>query len=116
MLKPADPPLVKKTEDEPIGDLLGQLVDDAEAYARAELRVAKAVARTKIDALKLPSILIAASLFFAQTALTVLAVCVALALAPFIGPVAAGFIAFLIFAGIAVALVWTGWTKLKDQL
>jgi Putative Actinobacterial Holin-X, holin superfamily III len=116
MLKPADPSPIKEGEEPPIGDLLGRLIDDAEAYGRAELNVAKARVEAKADALKLPSILIAASLFFAQSALTVLAVGVALALAPFVGPLAASFIAFLVFGGIAAALVWSGWTRFREEL
>ena len=116
MLKPADPPSVKKGEEPDIGDLLGRLIDDAEAYARAELKVAKAVAEAKVEALKGPSLLLAASLFFAQSALTVFAVGVALGLAPFIGPLAAGFIALLIFGGIAAALIWIGWSRLREIL
>ena len=116
MLKLADPPPPRKGEEQPIGELLGRLVDDAEAYARAEMNVVKAVAEAKVDALKLPTVLIAASLFFAQSALTALAVGVGLALAPFIGPVAASFIAFLIFGGAAGGLLWMGWTKLREQL
>jgi hypothetical protein len=116
MLKPADLPPGNRGEDPAIGDLLGRLVDDAEAYARAELKVARVIVEAKVDALKLPSALIAASLFFAQSALTVLAVGVALGLAPFVGPVAASFIAFLIFGGIAAALLWLGWTRLREAL
>jgi hypothetical protein len=116
MLKPADLPPGNQGEDPPIGDLVGRLVDDAEAYARAELNVWKAIAEAKIDAFKVPSVLIAASLFFAQSAVTVLAVGVALGLAPFVGPVAASFIAFLIFGGIAAALLWFGWTRLREAL
>jgi len=116
MLKPADPPPVKKGEEPPIGEVLGRLVDDAEAYARAELKVARAIAEAKVNALKLPSVLIAASLFFAQSALTVLAIGVALGLAPFVGPLAAAFIAFLVFGGIGGALVWIGWTKFREEL
>jgi hypothetical protein len=116
MLKPADSTPLKKGEEPDIGDLLGQLVDDAEAYARAELNVAKAIVEAKVDAAKTPSILFAASLFFAQSALTVLAVAIALALVPFVGPLAAGVVAFLIFSGIAAALVWIGWSRLQDIL
>lgn len=116
MLKPADPLPPKKDEEPPISETLGRLVDDAEAYARAELKVAKAVAEAKFDALKLPSLLIAASLVFAQSALTVLAIGVALALASFIGPLAASFIAFLIFGGAAGSLFWIGWTRFREEL
>jgi fatty acid desaturase len=115
MLKPVDPPPVKNGE-EPIGELLGRLIDDAEAYARAELKAVKAVAEAKVEAFKRPSLFLAAALFFAQSALTALAVAVAMGIAPFTGPVAAGVIAFLIFGGIAAALIWVGWSKLKEIL
>ena len=116
MLKPADHAPLKKGEEPPIGDILGRLIDDAEAYARAELNVAKAIAQAKIDALKIPAVLLAASLFFAQSALTVLAVGIALALVPFVGPLAAGLIAFLVFGGIAAVLTWLGWTRFREEL
>ena len=116
MLKPADHPQVKKGEEPEIGDLLGRLVDDAETYARAELKVARAIVEAKVDGLKLPSLLLAASLFFAQSALTVLAVAIAIALAPYIGPLAAGLVGFLIFGGIAAVLVWVGWGKVREIL
>jgi hypothetical protein len=113
MLKPTDPPPVKKGE-EPIGDLLGRLIDDAEAYGRAELKVAKAIAEAKLEALKRPSLLLAASLFFMQSALTVLAIAVAMGIVPFVGPIAAGLIVFLIFGGIATALIWVGWSRIRE--
>jgi divalent metal cation (Fe/Co/Zn/Cd) transporter len=116
MLKPPDPPSVKKGEEPEIGDLLGRLIDDAEAYARAELKVARAVAEAKLEAAKRPSLMLAASLFFAQSALTVLAVAVALALARFVGPLAAGVIACLIFGAIAAVLIRIGWSRLREIL
>ena len=116
MLRPPDLPPVKKGEEPEIGDLLGRLVDDAEAYARAELRVAKAIAEAKLEAAKGPALLLAASLFFAQSALTVLAVALAVALARFIGPLAAGVIAFLIFGGVAAVMIRVGWSRLRELL
>lgn len=115
MLKPVEP-APKKPEEPEIGELLGRLIDDAEAYARAELNVVKAVAEAKTNALRFPATLLAASVFFAQSALTVLAVAVALALATFVGPLAGGIIAFLIFGGIAATLLWMGWNRLWEQL
>ena len=116
MLKPAEPPHAKNGEEPEIGDLLGRLIDDAETYARAELKVARAVAGAKMEALKRPSLLLATAVFFAQSALTVLAVAVALTLAPFIGPLAGGLIGFLIFGGIAAILIRLGWTKVREIL
>ena len=116
MLKPADHAPLKNGEEPPIGDLLGRLIDDAEAYGRAELNVVKAITEAKVNALKIPAVLLAASLFFAQSALTVLAVGVAMALVPFVGPFAAGLIAFLVFGGIAAVLIWLGWARLREEL
>ena len=49
-----------------------------------------------------------------QSALTVLAVAVAMGIVPFVGPVAAGLIVFLIFGAIAAALMWVGWSRLRE--
>ncbi|MEO7365307.1 MAG: phage holin family protein [Sphingomicrobium sp.] len=107
MLKPADPPMQPEPGNErPIGELVHQLVEQGKAYAQAEIGVAKAVALGKVGALKVPAILLGAALLLVQAAVTVLAVAVLLALQPLIGPLLAGIVAFLIFAGIAGGLGW----------
>ena len=51
-----------------------------------------------------------------MAALNALAFGVVLALAKFIGPLAAGFIGMLIFAALAGVLVWIGVQQAKDVL
>jgi hypothetical protein len=111
MLKPADVP---PPNERPVADLVHQLVEDGKAFARAEMDVAKAVASDKASAYKLPAILIGGALFVLQAAVTALAVAVCLWLLPMIGPLLAGLVAFLVFAGIAGLMVWVGIAKIKD--
>ena len=121
MLKPADPaplpgPGPETNGERPIGELVHQLVEEGKAYAQAELGVAKAIATAKAGSLKVPAILLGAALLFVQAAVTVLAVAAFLALLPLMGPVLAGLLAFLIFAGIAGGLAWLGIDKARSSL
>ena len=118
MLKPAEPlpggP--EPAEGKPIGELLGQLVDDGKAYAQAELNVAKAIAKAKVDGLKMPAILGLAAFLFLQAAVVVLGVTVYATLSSRLGPFLAGLIATLLFLGIAGGLGWYAARRLKDLL
>ena len=118
MLKPTDPAFQPPDpgDERPIGDLVHQLVEDGKAYAQAELGVAKAIASAKAGSLKVPAILLGAALLFAQAAVTVLAVAVFLGLLALMGPVLAGLLAFVIFAGGAAALAWFGIERAKREL
>ncbi|HVL79271.1 MAG TPA: phage holin family protein [Sphingomicrobium sp.] len=119
MLKPASeqaggPP---HPEDErPVGDLVSQLVDDGKAYVHAEVELAKAKARTKADVLKLSAVMFGAALLFGQAAIVVLAVGVAMALAPHVGPLLGGLIAAALFGGIAGALALVGINRIREGL
>jgi hypothetical protein len=113
MLKPANPP---EGSERPIGDIVGQLVDDGKAYAWAEVDVAKAIAAAKGKTLILPSALLGTAVFAALAGITALAVGVVMALTKFIGPLAAGFVGLLVFAAIAGGLGWYGVNKLKAIL
>lgn len=114
MLQRVDVP--PSPDEVPVGDLVHRLVEEGKAYARAEADVAKAIASDKASAIKLPAILFGAALLFLQSAITVLAVAVGLWLEPMIGPLLAGLAAFLLFAGVAGAMVWVAVAKLKEAL
>lgn len=116
MLKPADPDPAAGRDERPIGDLVHDLVDEAKAYARAELDVARAIAAAKGKALVVPAILFGAAFILALAALTAFALGVVLALAKFVGPLAAGLIALLIFAGIGGGCAWYGHQRLRRDL
>ena len=115
MLKPADQGKSPQPE-RPIGDLVQQLTDEGKAYARAELGVAKAIATARARALALPAGLFGAALLLAQAAVTVFAVGVFAALYWAFGAVLAGFVAFLIFGGLAGGLAWYAVQRLKRDL
>ena len=118
MLKPTDPGLTPSDpgDERPIGELVHQLVEEGKDYAQAELGVVKAIASAKAGSLQVPAILLGAALLFAQAAVTVLAVAVFLGLLALMGPVLAGLLAFVIFAGGAAALAWFGVQKAKREL
>lgn len=113
MLKPVDP---GPDQERPIGDLVHELIEEGKAYARAEFSLAKAIATAKGKALILPAILFGTAFILALAAVTALAVGVVMALAKFIGPLAAGFIGMLIFAAIAGLLGWYGAQRLSRDL
>jgi hypothetical protein len=114
MLKPADPG--PPPPERPIGELVHELIEDGKAYARAEIDLARAIATAKGKALILPAILFGLTVIFALAAITALAVGVVMGLAKFIGPLAAGFIGLLIFAGIAGGLAWWGAERVRRAL
>jgi hypothetical protein len=91
-------------EEKPIGELFGELVDGAEAYAKAEFRLAKAEVEAKARDARKPALLGAASLLFLVAGVVVLSMTLALALATLIGPLAGGLIAALVTLGISYAL------------
>jgi hypothetical protein len=113
MLKPAQPAMPSGNGDErPVGELVHQLVEQGKSYAQAELGVAKAIAASKAQGFKVPAILLASAFLLLQAAFTVLAVGVALALVPPMGPLLAGLVAFLIFAGLAGGLAYLAVKKI----
>jgi fatty acid desaturase len=92
------------TDERPIGELFGQLIDEGKAYAKAELGLAKASAEAKAEMAKKPALYGAASLLFLIAGVVVLCMTLALALATLVGPLAGGLIASLITFGVAYGL------------
>jgi hypothetical protein len=115
MLKPVDQP-APPGDDPPVGELVHQLVDEAKAYARAEIGLAKAIAVAKGKALAFPAALFGAAFIVALAGVTALAVGVVLALAKFLGPLLAGIVGLLIFAALAGGLAWYGVQRVKEAL
>jgi hypothetical protein len=113
MLKPSAEPMQDPDDERPIGEVVHQLIDEGKAYAKAELDLAKAQALARAEGLKVPAILLFAALLFAQAAVTMLAVTIAMTLAPLIGPLGAGLIAVLVAGGAAALLGWLGLERLK---
>ena len=115
MLKPVEQRSPAQPE-RPIGDLVQQLTEEGKAYARAELGLAKTIAAAKARALALPAGLFGAARLLAQAAVTVLAVGVFAALYWLFGAILAGFVAFLIFGGLAGGLIWYALQRMKRDL
>ena len=116
MLKPNQEPLQGPEDEQPIGEVVSQLIDEGKAYARAEINVAKAIVADKVDGLKWPAVLFAAALLAIIAGVTAMAVAVALTLAPLVGPLLAGLIVLVLFGGLAGGLAWLGIRKLQEVL
>ena len=109
MLKPAQPAMQPGNgEDRPVGELVHQLVEQGKSYAQAELGLAKAIAASKAELFKVPAILFGAAFLLVQAAFTVLAVALFLGLLPLMGPIFAGLLSFILFAGAAAGLGYYG--------
>jgi hypothetical protein len=113
MLKPANEPMQEPGDERPIGEVVHQLIEEGKAYAKAEAELAKAQALARAAGLKAPAILLFSALLFAQAAVSVLAVTIALTLSPMIGPLGGGLVAVLLAGGAAAGLGWLGVQKLK---
>ena len=81
-----------------------------------ELGLVRAQAADWLGALKLPAILLVLAVILALGSVVALAYGVAAGLATMIGPVAGGFVAFLIFAATAGCLAWLAASKIKELL
>jgi hypothetical protein len=116
--------MLKRTEtgteppppERPVGELVHELVEEGKAYALAELGVVRAIVDAKTRALILPAALLGIAFIVALAAVTALSVGVVIALAKFVGPLAAGVIGLLIFAGIAGGLGWYAVQLVKRAL
>ena len=98
-----------------LGDLLGRLIDQGKGYARAEVGLVKAIASAKVEAAKLPAILLGTALLFVIAGVVVFCITIALALATLIGPLAGGLIATVIAFAIAGGLAFIGVKKLNPK-
>ena len=113
MLKPTEG---EQPPERPIGEIVSELVDGGKAYARAEFDLAKAIALAKARAVALPAGLVFAAMLLAQSAVTVLAISIYVVLYWAMGPLLAGFLAFLIFGAMAGGLTWYAVQRLKRDL
>ncbi len=102
--------------DRSFGELATQLVEDAKAYAQAEIDLAKAIAADKVSAFKMGALLLAIALFVAVGALNALCVAVFFVLAGLMNPILAGILTFLLVGAVAALLGWIGFSKLRDAL
>lgn len=114
--------MLKQTEGEPppeersIGELVQGVVEEAKAYALAEIDFAKAVAMAKLRALAWPAGLFFVALLAAQAAITILAVGIFAALYSTFGPILAAIVASLIFAALAGGLAWYALIRVRREL
>ena len=100
-------------EEPSIGDLFGRLADEGKAYVRAEAGVYKAIAARRVGNAKSGVIALVAAALLMNAALGMLIICLALGLAPVVGPVLAGLIVFAVIAILSFVLVRFGAARMK---
>ena len=100
------------TQERSIGELFGQLSDDARSYAAAEAKLYQAIARRRLGRARNGAIALVAAALLANAALGVLLIGLSLELALHVGPALGGLIVTLVVLGIAFLLVRYGAAKL----
>lgn len=115
---PGDPMLKQtetiKGEQDGIGDLVHRLIDDAKAYANAEVGYYKAIGTEKVGALKVPIVLGLLAILFAHAAFLVLIATIFVGLASLMSDTLAGLLTLvicLVAAGGLGALAYSKATK-----
>ena len=98
--------------DNNIGDLVGRLVEDGKAFARAEVNLAKAIARHRAEKAKSGGILLGAGIALLLAGFIGLMVGLVMGLAPIIGPVLAGLAIFVVTGILGFLLIRAGAKKL----
>jgi len=94
--------------DDSIGDLVGRLIEDGRAYARAEIELLRQIARHRSARARSGAIALAVGVVLLLSSLTALILGFVLGLATLVGPLAAGLIVAAILAGVGYVLVRIG--------
>jgi hypothetical protein len=100
------------SQERSIGELFGQLSDDARSYAAAEAKLYQAIARRRIGRARNGAIALVAAVLLANAALGVLLIGLSLELALHVGPALGGLIVTVVVLGLAFLLVRYGAAKL----
>lgn len=103
---------VERPDDDSIGDLIQQLVEDGRNVAAAEVRLYKQIALYRIGKARTGAIALAAGGFLAFAGLIAALVGLVMGLAVLIGPVAAGLVVLAATGAIAFLLVRFGLGKM----
>jgi uncharacterized membrane protein YqjE len=103
-------------EPEGVGDLVHRLVEDAKAFARAEVAYFKTLGSEKAAALKLPVILGLVALLFAHAAFLALIATIFVGLASLMSDTLAGILTVLICLAAAGGLGYLAYSKAKAGL
>ena len=99
--------------EESIGDLVSRLVDDARAYAEAEVELYKAIAIHRGERARKALVMLAIGWFLLFAAMTALVITAIVSLTQAVGALLAGILVGVPLAAIGYALVHYGWSGIK---
>ena len=98
---------VVDTEDRPIGEMVGRILDDGKAYAKAEANLVRVKVEAEVDRYRRPAIFGAIGAGFALAGVIALIMTLVLTLSYWLGPLLRGLLAsalaFAIAAGFGLA-------------
>jgi hypothetical protein len=99
-------------QERSIGELFGQLSDDARSYAAAEAKLYQAIARRRVGRARNGAIALVVAVLLANASISVLLIGLSLELALHVGPALGGLIVTAVVLAIAFLLVRYGAGKL----
>lgn len=102
------------SEEKPIGALFGRLLEDGEAYARAEIELVKARVDKKIVDYRAAAIIAACAALLGIATLVALVVTLVLWLASLLGPLVGGLLATTLVAAATGILAMVAKKKFDD--
>lgn len=114
MIEEAPPPPLKTAADDSIVGLFTRLVDDAETFVRAEIRLYRANVFSRLSDARTAIIMLLTSFLIAQSAIIALLVGLVVILRPAFGAV--GATATVVIGGVSVAglLAWLAINKIRQ--
>lgn len=104
---------VEVDEPESLRELVGRVIDNAKAYVKAEVTLAKQTATTKAGQAGPAVVMVVVAVLLLQAAITVLAAALGLLLARWLGPAGGLAVAALLVVVIAGLLVWFAASRFK---
>lgn len=118
---PADPDIVpeideKRHEEGSIGELLSRLVDDAEDFVRAEIKLYRVEAIHKVNIYRSLLVIAAIGGLLAFGSVTLMLIALVFALSPFIGAAWAAFLVALVAMLLAGLLIGSVTARIRKDL
>lgn len=102
-------------EDGSIRNLVGRLIDDGKAYAKAEIDLARLRIEGEVVGYRRAAILASFGAIFGMAAIVCLSLTLVLALADVLGPLLGGLLATALVGAIAGLLIFLGYRSIEKS-
>lgn len=105
-----------QADESSIGALLGRLVDDAESFVRAEVKLYRVEALHKLASYRMSIVMAAVGALLALGSVILLLIALVFALAPYTGTAWAALIISMLSLATAVTLFWAVWRGMLEEI